>query len=514
MALRGEKHMTGVKFSDLKRAYQKLSKQQKDIFYVSNRVELQKILQIIPKKNLGLDFCNDKGVREQLKKTFEELCQKMKWYTNKSNVILTQGTLQDLKTTIKNIKQLKVIITFSTDRRELKTKFANNFLKYIIDVLRYEKQKIEEIEVDDTQIQKSSDHGYASPPVNLLDFGESNWTPTIADIKQGHVGDCYLLATLLHLISKDPNAIKKCFVNRETLKTDDHIKIRLFKVNLEPWAQKIVAKPKEQVVIKIKKTVLMKIGMKIDQTTQKPVPVPVALIKNQVASALWVNFIEKAFIVYKSNNFVDTKFTGNVGIQNALAKWNKPGQVKVENLSSGLGFIAYTAITGKMSSINYLPEPTEKKFPINGMYGPEAEKIYKLFYTEIRNGKIIAVSTKDGDFKRKIPKGKSTTIWTDKNGNPKNYAGLIGKHAYAIVENVEKGEGPARNTAGKFDDKGVGTFKFIVLQNPHADKGFEEYNFDEHDKKLKRIEISNGGKLRIELNDFLKYFRCYDIMEN
>lgn len=506
--------MTGVKFSDLKRAYQKLSKQQKDIFYVSNRVELQKILQIIPKKNLGLDFCNDKGVREQLKKTFEELCQKMKWYTNKSNVILTQGTLQDLKTTIKNIKQLKVIITFSTDRRELKTKFANNFLKYIIDVLRYEKQKIEEIEVDDTQIQKSSDHGYASPPVNLLDFGESNWTPTIADIKQGHVGDCYLLATLLHLISKDPNAIKKCFVNRETLKTDDHIKIRLFKVNLEPWAQKIVAKPKEQVVIKIKKTVLMKIGMKIDQTTQKPVPVPVALIKNQVASALWVNFIEKAFIVYKSNNFVDTKFTGNVGIQNALAKWNKPGQVKVENLSSGLGFIAYTAITGKMSSINYLPEPTEKKFPINGMYGPEAEKIYKLFYTEIRNGKIIAVSTKDGDFKRKIPKGKSTTIWTDKNGNPKNYAGLIGKHAYAIVENVEKGEGPARNTAGKFDDKGVGTFKFIVLQNPHADKGFEEYNFDEHDKKLKRIEISNGGKLRIELNDFLKYFRCYDIMEN
>ena len=169
--------MAGVKFSDLKRSHQELSKQQKDIFYVSNRVELQKILQIIPKKNLGLDFCNDKGVREQLKKTFEELCQKTKWYTNKSNVILIQGTLQDLKTTIKNIKQLKVIITFSTDRRELKTKFANNFLKYIIDVLRYEKQKIEEIEVDDTQIKKSSWQGYANPPVNFLNFGESKVFP-------------------------------------------------------------------------------------------------------------------------------------------------------------------------------------------------------------------------------------------------------------------------------------------------------------------------------------------------
>ncbi len=505
--------MTGVKFSDLKRAHQELSKQQKDIFYVSNRVELQKILQIIPKKNLGLDFCNDKGVREQLKKTFEELCQKMKWYTNKSNVILTQGTLQDLKTTIKNIKQLKVIITFSIDRRELKTKFANDFLKYIIDVLRYEKQKIEEIEVDDTQIQKSSDQGYASPPENLLNFGESNWVPTIADIKQGYVGDCYLLAALLHLISKDPNAIKKCFVNRETLKTDDHIKIRLFKVNLEPWTQKIVAKPKEKVVIKIKKTVLMKIGMKIDQTTQKPVPIPVALIKNQVANALWVNFIEKAFMVYKSNNFVSSKYSGNLGIQNALAKWNKPNQIKVENLSSGLGFIAYTAITGKSASMNYLPEPTEKKFPINGVYGSEAEKIYKLFDTEIKKGKIIAVSTKDGDFKRKMPKGKSTTIWTDKNGSPKKYAGLIGKHAYAIVENVEEGEGPARNIEGKFDGTFVGNFKFIVLQNPHARQGFEEYKFDEDNKKLKRIEIPNTGKLRIELNDFLKYFRCYDIME-
>ena len=68
--------MTGVKFSDLKRAHQELSKQQKDIFYVSNRVELQKILQIIPKKNLGLDFCNDKGVREQLKKHSKKCVKK------------------------------------------------------------------------------------------------------------------------------------------------------------------------------------------------------------------------------------------------------------------------------------------------------------------------------------------------------------------------------------------------------------------------------------------------------
>ncbi len=498
--------MQEVKFSDLYSTWKFLSEK---VSFFDNQYypNLYKILKIEPQKKKGLDFCNVKSVREQLKKTFEELCQKMKWYTNRSNVILTKGTLQDLKATTKNIKQLKVIIIFSIDRRELKTKFANDFLKYIINVLRYEKQKkIEKIKVDDTQIQKSLDQGYANPPVDLLNFGESNWAPTIADIKQGYVGDCYLLAALLHLISKDPNAIKKCFVNRETLKTDDHIKIRLFKVNLEPWTQKILAKPKEKVVIKIKKTVLMK----IDQTTQKPV----ALIKNQVVSALWVNFIEKAFMVYKSNSFVGTKFTENVGIQEVLAKWNKPGPVKVKNLSSGLGFIAYTAITGERSSMNYLPEATGKKFPINGMYGPEAKKIYKLFDAEIRNGKIIAVSTKDGDFERKIQKGKSTTIWTNKNGNPKNYAGLVGKHAYAIVENVEEGEGPARNIEGKFDGTFVGNFKFIVLQNPHAHQGFEEYKFDEDSKKLKHIEIPNTSKLRIELNDFLKYFRCYDIMEN
>lgn len=60
--------MKEVEFSDLAKAHKELSEQQEDIFYVSNRVELQKILQIIPKKNLGLDFCNDKSVREQLKK--------------------------------------------------------------------------------------------------------------------------------------------------------------------------------------------------------------------------------------------------------------------------------------------------------------------------------------------------------------------------------------------------------------------------------------------------------------
>ena len=91
---------------------------------------------------------------------------------------------------------------------------------------------------------------------------------------------------------------------------------------------------------------------------------------------------------------------------------------------------------------------------------------------------------------------------------------MIGKHAYAIVENVEEGEGPARNIEGKFDGTCLGNFKFIVLQNPHANQGFEKYKFDEDNKKLKRIEIPNTGKLRIELNDFLKYFRCYDIIEN
>ena len=38
--------MKEVKFSDLESAHKELSEQQKDIFYVSNRVELQKILQI------------------------------------------------------------------------------------------------------------------------------------------------------------------------------------------------------------------------------------------------------------------------------------------------------------------------------------------------------------------------------------------------------------------------------------------------------------------------------------
>ncbi len=509
--------MQEVKFSDLDETRKKLLNWQEKIFGKISRVELQKVLNIKPDEKLGINFCGNANVREQLKRTFNELCQKLRWYTKRSNIVLTRGKLKDLNATIKNIKQLKVIIVFSTYNKKLKTDFANTFLKYIVDVLRYEKhKKAVQIDVSDTSIEKPNSAfltaDYASIPQEYLNFGESSWTPTIKDIKQGYVGDCYLLAALLHLISKDPHAIKKCFVNRATIKSDKYVKIRFFKVNLVeehiyPNQPKIVAKPKDQVIIKVDKTVLLK----KDLSTGKPK----GFVTNQVMSGLWVTFIEKAFMVYKSNDFVGTKFTENEGIQNILEKWNnKKGPITVKNLSGGLGFIAYTAITGKRSSMNYLPKTTGKKFPINSAYEPEAERIYKLFDTEIKNGKIIAVSTKNEYFEREIEKVKSTTIWTDKSGNPKKYAGLIGKHAYAIVENVEEGEGPARNIEGKFDGTCLGNFKFIVLQNPHANQGFEKYKFDEDNKKLKRIEIPNTGKLRIELNDFLKYFRCYDIIEN
>ena len=124
------------------------------------------------------------------------------------------------------------------------------------------------------------------------------------------------------------------------------------------------------------------------------------------------------------------------------------------------------------------------------------------------------MATKNGDFLRKIPTEKSTTIWTDKSGNPKKYAGLIGKHSYAIIEKVEEGTGPMRDTqTEKFDGTVDGNFKFVWLQNPHATAGFEKYEA-KFPKGLERIKIEqNGGKLKMELNDFLKYFRSYDILD-
>lgn len=151
---------------------------------------------------------------------------------------------------------------------------------------------------------------------------------------------------------------------------------------------------------------------------------------------------------------------------------------------------------------------------MGGSYSARAEAIYKLFEDKISKNKIITVATKSETFKHPIPKrdGRGRTLWVDKQGNQKDYPGLFDDHIYAIVEKVETGPGILIDPKTMAKTKG-GTFKYICIRNPHAEEGFEEYDITKGGK-IKRIEIkNNGGKLRMELNDFLKYFESYDVSD-
>ena len=60
----------------------------------------------------------------------------------------------------------------------------------------------------------------------------SHWEPDINDIKQDSTGDCYLLAALQSLC-KNKNgkkAIRSCFVNGETIESNNFVEIRLYKL--------------------------------------------------------------------------------------------------------------------------------------------------------------------------------------------------------------------------------------------------------------------------------------------
>lgn len=55
--------------------------------------------------------------------------------------------------------------------------------------------------------------------------------PTVKEVKQSFIGDCYLLSALISLAKKKPQAIKDCFVQgMDRIEKEDNIAIRFFTV--------------------------------------------------------------------------------------------------------------------------------------------------------------------------------------------------------------------------------------------------------------------------------------------
>ncbi len=115
--------------------------------------------------------------------------------------------------------------------------------------------------------------------------------PSILDIKQGGIGDCYFLASVTAILNKDPSII--CKMMREN--DDKSVTVRFFDRERKP------------VYITVDKTIINYELKRADQNT--------IARRNGALGALWVNILEKAFAMFRRDNegmsdYLAEKFDG------------------------------------------------------------------------------------------------------------------------------------------------------------------------------------------------------------
>ena len=305
-----------------------------------------------------------------------------------------------------------------------------------------------------------------------------NGSPKIEDIKQGNIGDCYLLAALMSIIRKDPEYIKRCFprrnnydINQKTVK----VKLHKVKVNLTVNENHMIFTVSSvgDITIEVDNTILMKrkklkpSGVYNNESHLMP-------FGNQT-KALWVNFMEKAFSVYK--NIEGAVTADNNEAEGFIKLWKQDSDHSLsgQNVNGGWEFMPFSIITGKESKsmpleyVNHLDgrdiykKDDEFIRPFN--YSAEENKIFNYIHTRLCKNIALTAGTKD---------------IIDKDASQKE---IFLSHAYSIEstridQSIEK--------------------KYIVLKNPHMKKVIRDPNTGDDLK---------AGTIVLELSDFVKYFK-------
>lgn len=304
-----------------------------------------------------------------------------------------------------------------------------------------------------------------------------NGSPKIEDIKQGNIGDCYLLAALMSIIRKDPECIKRCFpgrnnydINQKTVKVELH----KVKVNLTVNENHMIFTVSSVggIIIEVDNTILMKrkklkpSGVYNNESHLMP-------FGNQT-KALWVNFMEKAFSVYK--NIEGAVTADNKEAEGFIKLWKQDSDHSLsgQNVNGGWEFMPFSIITGKESKsmpleyVNYLDGRTiykkDDEFIRPFDYSAEENKIFNYIYNHCKDDALTA----------------GTKPIVDEDASRKE---IFPSHAYSIEstridQSIEK--------------------KYIVLKNPHMRKKLMD--------PTKGGNMLETGSIVLELSDFVKYF--------
>jgi hypothetical protein len=304
--------------------------------------------------------------------------------------------------------------------------------------------------------------------------------PNVADIAQGSLADCGLLAALGSVVLANPDYVKGMMRDNGATVT-----VRLFDIEEEGadrphtyeadpgrrkyrYVPRYVEVDKSRLVFNAKETFH-------DVYSGKPVesaPGSAALNKG----ALWVEIIEKAYIA--AGYLSDSR-------QRAGA----PEEILLGNIERGDPDIAYEHLTGRSSvasDVKAGPAGVAPAAAAPSDYAAAHLATFERIRAGIATG-LVAASTEDSI--EKVDKASATT--SGHSGAEPTTEGLVGGHAYTVVS-CEPREGPI----------GPGVKCWIVVRNPWGHYGRS------YEPGVDKVPASTrDAQSRMELTDFVRHFK-------
>ncbi len=161
--------------------------------------------------------------------------------------------------------------------------------------------------------------------ISVIDRPLFEHEPCLKDIKQGAVGDCYLMASLAAIISADPKKIKKMMKDN----LDGTVTVRFFNTDEE----------KKPIYVKVSKTIPVDIyesGKVVDAFAKGP---------------LWIKMIEKAYASVRLKNGRQQGRNYKYYVTNKLRTQANRFKFSYDNISGGNAYDTIKHITGEDTEI-------------------------------------------------------------------------------------------------------------------------------------------------------------------
>lgn len=213
---------------------------------------------------------------------------------------------------------------------------------------------LKQLKIEDKQREKNTKKSkFQHKMIDATDIPLFSHEPTVSDVSQGELGDCYFLAALSGIVATNPQFIKQMMRDNE----DGTVTVRFYAIDTQ-------FRNRRSYNVTVKKTIPMRI-YESNGTSLTP----------YAQGALWVKMVEKAYAAVRGRL-----------LSYEVGRYDKRGQ-GYRNAESGLSEDAYRHILGETSKSE---ETKEKKLPT------EAEEFRRIigrkrdyFTEEAKNSRSV-----------------------------------------------------------------------------------------------------------------------------